>query len=268
MNLPATAFSCARRAGRWAIFRRRTRRSVRACLSTAAIDSDHRTVLSLRSISQHLPLLQAMKWLRREVVLFSCLIVLSIGLALSEGISVSLLIPALDSSAMTGLMAKIPVLSSLAAALAQIPAAQRLLVITGLLAIALVLRGGMQLGSQFLSTLIPLRLHCAIMTRCYDALVEADFAYMPERKFGELQAVLRDHPQRAAAVLNGLLTALVSVILAAVFGALMLLVSWQMTLAAAVFIAIAHLIMRTISRPWFAWSGQRLTQVTAELNGA
>src|SRR5262245_38887499 len=169
---------------------------------------------------------------------------------------------------MTGLLANIPVLSSLAAALAQIPATQRLLVITGLLAIALLLRGGMQLGSQFLSTLIPLRLHCAIMQRCYDALVEADFAYMPERKFGELQAVLRDHPQRAAGVLNGLLTAIVSIILVAVFAVLMLLVSWQMTLAAVVFIAVAHLIMRTISRPWFAWGGQRLTKVTAELNGA
>ena len=212
-------------------------------------------------------LLPAAKWLRQETTLVTWLVLVSVGLALSEGISVSLLIPALDSSAMTGVMSTIPVLRSLAAWLVQIPADQRLLVITAMLAVALILRGGMQLGSQFLSALIPLRLQCAIMSRCYDALVDADLAYMPERKFGELQAVLREHPQRAAAVLNGLLVTLVSVILIVVFGLLMLLVSWQMTLAAIVFIAIAHWIMQSISRPWFLWGGQRLSKVLADLNG-
>jgi ABC-type multidrug transport system fused ATPase/permease subunit len=212
-------------------------------------------------------LLPAANWLRRETTLVVFLIVLSIGLALSEGVSVSLLIPALESTAVTGVLSTIPVLGALAARLAQIPESYRLLAITGLLAVALIVRGGMQLGSQFLSALIPLRLHCAIMTRCYDALVDADLAYMPERKFGELQAVLREHPQRAGAVLGGLLTVLVSIILVVIFGLLMLLVSWQMTLAAVVFVAIAHLIMQSISHPWFIWGGQRFSKVIADLNG-
>src|SRR5262245_42655769 len=211
--------------------------------------------------------LQAFFWLRRETPLVICLIGLSIGLALSEGISVSLLIPALDSSAMTGVLSTVPVVRSLGAWLAQIPADFRLLVITGLLAVALLVRGAMQFGSQFLSVSIPLRLQCAIVNRCYHALVDADLAYMPERKFGELQAVLREHPQRAAAVLNGILASVVSIILIVVFGLLMLLVSWQMTLAAVLFIAIAHLVMRTISRPWFLWGGQRLSKVLADMNG-
>jgi subfamily B ATP-binding cassette protein MsbA len=212
-------------------------------------------------------LLQALHWLRRETMLVVWLIVLSVGLALSEGISVSLLIPALDSTAMTGVLGNVPVLRSLGAWLAQIPADYRLLAITGLLAVALIVRGIMQLGSQFLSVSIPLRLQCAIVNRCYHALVDADLAYMPERKFGELQSVLREYPQRAASVMNGMLIALISIILIVVFGLFMLLVSWQMTLAAIVFIAIAHLIMRAISRPWFLWGGQRLSKVTADMNG-
>ena len=217
--------------------------------------------------SLHASLARAAKWLQLEKMRVAWLIVLSVGLALSEGVSVSLLIPALDSSAMTGVLTTIPVLNSLVAWLAQIPADQRLLTITGMLALALVVRGGMQLGSQFLAVVIPLRLQCAIMYRCYEALLEADLAYMPERKFGELQAVLRDHPVRAATVLNGLLSTLVSLILIVMFGLLMLIASWQMTLAAVVFIALAYAIMRSISHPWFLWGGQRLSKVIADLNG-
>ena len=220
-----------------------------------------------RSVLLSGALSRAVQWLRRETLLVGMLVVLSIGLALSEGVSVSLLIPALDSSATTGILSTIPVLRSLAAWLIQIPANERLLVITAMLAVALVLRGAMQLGSQFLAALIPLRLQCAIMSRCYDALIEADLAYLPERKFGELQTVLKEHPQRAGAVLGGILTALVSIILVAIFGVLMLLVSWQMTIAAVVFIAIAHLLMQAISQPWFLWGGQRLSKVIADLNG-
>src|SRR5262249_16856003 len=121
-----------------------------------------------QSISLPASLLPAANWLRRETTLVVFLIVLSIGLALSEGVSVSVLIPALESTAVTGVLSTIPVLGALAARLAQIPESYRLLAITGLLAVALIVRGGMQLGSQFLSALIPLRLHCAIMTRCYD----------------------------------------------------------------------------------------------------
>jgi ATP-binding cassette, subfamily B, bacterial MsbA len=219
-----------------------------------------------RAVVMRTSILQAITWLRRETPLVVWLVILSVGLALSEGISVSLLIPALDSSAMTGILATIPVLSSIVGWLAAIPADQRLLAITGMLALALLVRGGMQLGSQFLAAVIPLRLQCAIMDRCYAALLEADLAYMPERKFGELQAVLRDHPMRAAAVLNGLLSTLVSLILIAVFGLLMLIVSWQMTLAAIIFIAFTHFIMRSISHPWFLWGGQRLSKVIADLN--
>jgi ABC-type multidrug transport system fused ATPase/permease subunit len=220
-----------------------------------------------RAVTMRSSVLQAVKWLRRETPLVVWLVLLSIGLALSEGISVSLLIPALDSSALTGVLSAIPMLSGLVGWLAQIPADQRLLAITGMLALALLVRGGMQLGSQFFAAVIPLRLQCAIMSRCYEALLEADLAYMPERKFGELQAVLRDHPLRASTVLNGLLTTLVSLILIAVFGLLILLVSWQMTLAAIVFIALTHFIMQSISHPWFLWGGQRLSKVTADLNG-
>jgi ABC-type bacteriocin/lantibiotic exporter with double-glycine peptidase domain len=140
----------------------------------------------------------------------------------------------------TGVLSTIPVLGALAARLAQILESHRLLAITGLLAVAFVLRGGTQLGSQILSVFVPLRLHCAIVTRCYDALVDADLAYMPEREFGELQA-LREHPQRAGAVLGDLLTVLVSIILVVIFGLLMYF--WQMTLAAVMFVAMAHLIM-------------------------
>src|SRR5262249_43867177 len=43
--------------------------------------------------------------------------------------------------------------------------------------------------------------------------------------------------------------------------------SWQMTLAAVVFIALAYAIMRSISHPWFLWGGQRLSKVIADLNG-
>lgn len=214
------------------------------------------------------PLTQAVRWLSREVRLIVLMVLCSIGLALSEGLSVTLLIPALDSNAATNLFSTVPGLRVFGAWVNSIPEDQRLLLLAGLLAVGITIRGVMQFASQFLSAIVPLRLHEAISTRCYSALVDADLAYMPERNFGEMQAVLRDHPLRASSVLNGLLTCLISLILVGVFGVLMLLVSWQMTIAAIVFIAIAYAVMRLISKPWFAWAGQRLTVVADNLNGA
>jgi ATP-binding cassette, subfamily B, bacterial MsbA len=214
------------------------------------------------------PLVAPAKWLWREARLVAWLVVLSIGLALSEGISVTLLIPALDSNVMTGFFANVPVLRTLAGWLLEVPESHRLLVIAALLAVGVSVRGLMQFGSQYLAALIPLRLQCAIMERSYDALVDADFAYMPEHNRGELHAIVHDHPQRAAAVINGLLTFVVSAGLIAVFGLLMILISWQMTLASVAFLAIAHLTMRRLSRPWFAWAGERLSQVMAQLNAS
>jgi subfamily B ATP-binding cassette protein MsbA len=220
----------------------------------------------MNSRETRFPLVEAAAWLSRERMLVAWLVVFSIGLALSEGISVSLLIPALDPTATTGLFANIPVLRTLAAWLLQIPESERLLMITAFLAAGVLVRGAMQFGSQYLAALIPLRLQCAIMQRSYNALVEADFAYMPERNRGELHAILHDHPQRAAAVINGLLTFVVSVGLIAVFGLLMVLISWQMTLASVIFLGLAHLIMKALSRPWFAWAGERLSKVMTDLN--
>src|SRR5262249_41861474 len=91
-------------------------------------------------------------------------------------------------------------------------------------------------------------------------------AYMPERNRGELHAIIHDHPQRAAAVLNGILTFIVSVGLIVVFGVLMVLISWQMTVASLIFLAVAHIVMKALSRPWFAWAGERLSRVIANLN--
>jgi len=208
---------------------------------------------------------EAAKWLSREWPAISWLVVLSIGLALSEGISVTLLIPALDSAAMTGLFAKIPVLRTLAAWLLEVPDSYRLMLIAGLLALAVTARGILQFGAQYLTAIIPLRLQCAIMARSYEALVDADLAYMRERNAGDLQVLLYDQPQRAAAVFNGLLSVLVSIATIVLFAVLMLLVAWQMTLAALVFVAVAHFIMKTVSGPWFAWAGERLTEVLSNL---
>ena len=163
--------------------------------------------------------------LATEKARVSALIVLSIGMALSEGVSVTLLIPALDSSSIQSVFGNIPVLRNVGRWLGSLAPGERIYVVTGLLAIAVTLRGIMQFGSQYLAVLIPLRLNCALAMRGYEALVEADMAYMSGRDQSELQSMLREHPQRAAAVVNGLLTYVISIILIAIFTSLMLLAS-------------------------------------------
>jgi ATP-binding cassette, subfamily B, bacterial MsbA len=211
-------------------------------------------------------LLRGVFALKAERLYVVILVVLSLLLAFTEGVSISMLIPVLDSSAMSGVLGSVPGFKLFGDWLQGFPESQRLMIVTVILAAAITLRGIVQLGSQYLASLIPLRVQCAIMQRTYDALVDADMAYMPAHSRGELYAILREHPLRAASVVNGILSFIIAFCLIVVFGGLMLVVSLPMTLASGAFVVVAYVVMKAIGKPWFAWAGERLSRVLSELS--
>ena len=194
-------------------------------------------------------------------------VVLSIGLALSEGLSVSLLIPILEADA-GGASAfdQVPVLNQLMAYINDIPSENRLMVVTVILAVAVLGRGLTQFGTQALSAIIPLNVQCQVMRKVYGELVTADMAHAAEFDGGEIRNLLREHPQRAASVVQSFASIVVSFFIIALYGLMMLAISWQMTLAAMVFVLFGYALMKSLSGPWFKWSGARLSNALSHMH--
>ncbi|MFC1673122.1 ABC transporter transmembrane domain-containing protein, partial [Pseudomonadota bacterium] len=195
------------------------------------------------------------------------LLVLSIGLALSEGLSVGLLVPILEANAETSAFAKIPVLNVLLKSIGDIPPDTRMLAVALLMAVAVLLRGLMQFGAQIVAALIPLGVQCRLMATIYDELVEADLGYMSGYNSGQLRNLLNEQPQRASTVVQSVASMIISLFIILLYGAFMLAISWEMTVAAAVFVIFGYALMKGLSGPWFAWSGERLTSTLARMHG-
>lgn len=202
-----------------------------------------------------------------EKARFFWLVILSMGLALSEGLSVSLLIPILEAdSTGSSAFAHVPVLKDMMAYINAIDPEMRLTVVTAVLAVAVLARGLTQFGTQALSAIIPLNVQCQVMDKVYGELVTADLAHAADFDGGEIRNLLREHPQRAASVVQSFASIIVSFFIIGLYGLLMLALSWQMTLAAMVFVIFGYLLMKGLSGPWFKWSGVKLSDALSRMH--
>lgn len=204
--------------------------------------------------------------LKTEKLKFSAFIFFSLALALSEGVSIGLLIPILENDLQNSVFSTLPVIGTLTSYLDGYDKSEKLIIVAAFLATTVTIRGIAQFIVSSLSCIIPLNVQCHLMKKLYNALVSADIAQSSKLDSGYIRTLLREQPIRTVSVVQSVIMIIVSLFVIAIYGLFMLTMSWQMTALALVFVLCVFLLMKMMSGPWLRFSGQQLTNAIEDMH--
>src|SRR5262245_48841717 len=189
---------------------------------------------------------QCLTILAGERPLFLAFIGISLLGALSEGLGISLLAPVLDAISGRSGFADVPILGQVSALFADMAPDVRIQAVAVAIAVVTVLRNTLQYAIDVLGTAFPLRLERKLALRGYAALMAVEIAYIQEKDYGTHMNATSGWPSRVTDMLNNIGIIIWSLMTAAVYGVMMLVVSWQLTGFAVIFVLIVSVALK-----WF-----------------
>ena len=180
---------------------------------------------------------------RRSVAVF---LLLSLALAATESIGLALLVPVLDLGQHNPSFARIPLVGDLMALIEPYPVREKLRIVGVLLLVALAVRATIVFATNHMSTSVPSRIFRRLSVRAFDALLQAEMRLSDSKSSGELYTLVVSAPERAVKVIKGVAQILVMAPLVVVIVALMLLVSWKITLFAVSVFLVLSVVVRGV----------------------
>jgi ATP-binding cassette, subfamily B, bacterial MsbA len=197
---------------------------------------------------------------------FGLFVALAVVAALSEGITVSLLVPILEAQGGAGGFSRIPVLGDMSRLFGDLSPSARIQTVAIAMAAALILRNVVLYVVDVLGTVTPLRLEQTYNLRSYAALMSVEIAYINENDFGTLSNGLGGWSQRVSQLLTNAATIVYSALIVAVYIVLMLVVSWQLTALAVLFVALMSLLLKWFSSAALKRAGERWSEAVSRVN--
>lgn len=197
---------------------------------------------------------------------FMALVAFAIGLAISEGLSVGLLVPLLSVDRPNNAFIAIPGIGNLLGAVNDVSVDQRMIFVALLLACAVVLRGVMQFGAQYMAALLRLRVERRLLNGIYACVIQSDISFIERHDSGTLRNLLNEQAQRAGAVIQSTADVIIALFIITLYAGFLIVISWQMTLAAMIFVMGGYFLMKHLSRSWFVWSGEKLSAAHSEIH--
>ena len=125
---------------------------------------------------------------------FCSVVALSVLAALTEGMSVSLLVPILDVQGGASAFANVPLLQDVPYLFSGFSPTDRIKVVAVAMAVTVILRNALQYTVEILSNTLPLRLDRRLGLRSYETMLAVDLGYIHQRDFGTLQAAVSGWP--------------------------------------------------------------------------
>lgn len=199
---------------------------------------------------------------RRLFLLFIALGVLG---AFTEGMSVTLLVPLLDSAGGQAGFRSIPVLGQFAAFFEQFEPAQRMLAIAAAILVLVLVRGALQYSVDVLANLIPLRLQRSLACKSYRAFLGVRIGYIHARDAGVISHSVTELPMRVSQLLVQFSVLVWNSLVLLVLLVLMIAVSWPMTIGAVAFLGVVSVVIRGITNRHLHAAGARLTRITEQV---
>ncbi len=191
--------------------------------------------------------------------LFGGFVVLATAVALTEGFGVSLLIPLLQQGGDIGTGGRMPWLDGWIAATLPSQAADRTIVLATILIAVILARGLLQVASSYLAIILPLRVQSRLSRASYDMVLRASLDFFARSDAGVLRTLVQEYPQRLASSIKAVTDAIASALLAAIYIALMLWVSWPMTLLSLALVGLAGLGIKHLLTVPLARTGEALS---------
>ena len=209
---------------------------------------------------------QCLTFLEGERTLFAAFIGLSLLGAFSEGLGVSLLAPVLDAISGRSAFADVPILGQVSGLFAGLAPDVRIQAVAVAIAIVTVLRNALQYLIDVLSAIFPLRLERKLNLRGYAALMAVEIAYIHEKDYGEHLNATSGWPGRVTDMLGNLAAIIWNLMSIAVYGVMMVVVSWRLTALAVIFVLIASAALKWFFSGVLHRSGAALTSAHTALN--
>ena len=197
---------------------------------------------------------------------FAAVVFLSVVAALSEGISVSLLVPILDVQSGTSGFANVPLLKDVSNVFSAFSPTDRIKVVAIAMAVVIILRNVLQYTVEVLSATFPLRLNRRLNLRSYEAVLAVDLGFINQRDFGTLQAAVTGWTQRVGGIFTGFALIFSNLMILGVYVALMMLVSWRLTLMASAFVVAVSLLLRWLTTDALHLVGRRASEAAIRVN--
>jgi ATP-binding cassette, subfamily B, bacterial MsbA len=167
--------------------------------------------------------------------LFVSFLGLTTGAAISEGFGIGLLIPLLQTAAPDG-GGRLPWLDGALGALLPGDPAVRTAALAGLLAGAIVLRGLLQVAASWAAIALPIGVQSSLSSATYDTMLDTGLDFFARNDGGILRTLVIDYPQRLASGIKSVTDVIANLLLTLIYTALMLAVSWRITLVSIVLV--------------------------------
>jgi len=209
---------------------------------------------------------KCLKLIASDKLMFGIFLFLSIISAITEGLSISLLVPLLQSQIGTGGFSNIPILGHIEQLFNCYNTSERIKIMAIIMLLVVLARSLIQYTVVVMGHVIPLKIQSALTIRSYTLLMRVRMSYIAENNYG---ALCNDIGQRAREVsqmlVNIALMILNSAILMA-YIAMMFLISWRLSLLAFGFMLFMMIILRLLSSKLLYQAGEHLNNSVEHLN--
>lgn len=185
--------------------------------------------------------------LRADAWWVLALIVAGVLAALTEGVGIAMLIPMLSGDSGISAFSALPVLGRFTSMFADYSMAERLTWMAWGLMAVIVLRGGLVYAVGVMKMALPMRVRRRLAAENYERLLGVDIGYINKTNPGKLQSFTGGLPVRAASLVRSMIEVFINVVLLGVYLAMLLMMSWQTTLATMVFLLLIVLFFSMVT---------------------
>ena len=191
-----------------------------------------------------LPFLRLYRWATPIII------ALGVLSSLAEGIGISLFIPFLQSVGQVDYNPNTGrwLIDSLGQLFNNVSPDHRLLIISICIFGSVLLRNFLAYGNDVLFTWLDARISHRIRSRIYDQLLTVSYRFLERSESGRLINVLSNESWRTSEALSLLVNLIITACTLAVYIALLLLISWKLTLLVAAFMLLVSLIVKLFTR--------------------
>src|SRR3984957_12060460 len=190
--------------------------------------------------------------------LFVAFIALSLGAAMTEGVSISLVVPVLEAQWQIGAFRGIPLLGGISNLFAAFSPNQRIELFAAAMAVVMVVRSLLSFFVELFATTMPLEWEQKLNLRSYAALMSVDI--------GDMQNGLYGWPRRVSDMLSNFAILITNLMTLTIYGCLMLLVSWPLTLLAIAFVASVSALLKFLTSGALYRAGERISEASSRVN--
>jgi subfamily B ATP-binding cassette protein MsbA len=196
---------------------------------------------------------------------FAVFLSLSIFGAFTEGLTVSLLVPILETQS-GGAFSNVPLLGDVSRFFDGYAPGRRIELIAVAMAAIVILRNAVQYVTTVTSAVIPIRLERRMNVRSFESMMAVEIAYINQKQYGFLLSTSEGWTQGIASMFTSLADILSNGLIVAIYFILMFVVSWKLTALAVVFLAAASLLLRALSTGPLRRAGERWTSAVSRVN--